>query len=108
MFVAALAVPEAFGAHGVVFGVVFMRRGGLFLALYALAARGDRALLGAIKRIAPLPLAGAVLIVAAGFVDDGLRSLLWLGRERIGFFGPLFTGLEGWRLHGATSWSATA
>ncbi len=99
MFVAALAVPEAFGAHGVVFGLFFAVVVVMFLALYALASHGDRALLGAIKRIAPLPLAGAVLIVAAGFADDGLRSLLWLGAIAIGFFGPLFTGLQGWRLH---------
>jgi low temperature requirement protein LtrA len=99
MFVAALAVPEAFGAHGVVFGAFFLVVVVMFLAVYALAAHGDRALLGAIKRIAPLPLAGGVLILAAGFVSDGLRSLLWLGAIAIGFFGPLFTGLEGWRLH---------
>ena len=99
MFVAALAVPEAFGAHGVVFGAFFLVVVVMFLAVYALAAHGDRALLGAIKRIAPLPLAGGVLILAAGFVGDGLRSLLWLGAIAIGFFGPLFTGLEGWRLH---------
>jgi low temperature requirement protein LtrA len=99
MFVAALAVPEAFGAHGVVFGVAFLFVVVMFLALYALASHGDRALIGAIRRIAPLPLAGASLILAAGFVDDGLRSLLWLGAIGIGFFGPLVTRLDGWRLH---------
>src|SRR5215475_578507 len=78
MFVAALAVPEAFGKHGVVFGVAFLGVVVMFLALYALAAHGDRPLLGAIKRIAPLPLTGAVLIVVAGFVSDGRRSVLWL------------------------------
>lgn len=57
------------------------------------------ALLGAIERIAPLPLTGAVLLLAAGFVGDWLRWVLWLGAIAIGLFGPLFTGLEGWPLH---------
>src|SRR5262249_37138769 len=99
MFVAALAVPQAFGNHGVVFGVAFFGVVVMFLALYALAAHGDRALVGAIKRIAPLPLTGAALIVGAGFVGRGLRSVLWLIAIAIGFFGPVCTGLEGWRLH---------
>ena len=53
MFVAALAVPDAFGSHGVVFGVAFLIVNVMQLTLYALAARGDRDLLAAILRIAP-------------------------------------------------------
>src|SRR6266550_498862 len=71
MFVAALAVPEAFGRHGVVFGVGFLIVNVMHLTLYALGARGDRDLLAAILRIAPLALSGALLIVAAGFLDGG-------------------------------------
>ena len=48
MFVAALAVPEAFGRHGVVFGVAFLIVAVMQLTLYALTARGDRGLLQAI------------------------------------------------------------
>ena len=54
MFVAALAVPDAFGRHGVVFGVAFLIVNVMHLTLYALGARGDRDLLAAILRIAPL------------------------------------------------------
>ena len=43
MFVAALAVPEAFGNEGVVFGVAFLIVNVMYLALYALGARGDGA-----------------------------------------------------------------
>ena len=53
MFVAALAVPDAFGRHGVVFGVAFLIVNVMHLALYALSARGDRDLFVAILRIAP-------------------------------------------------------
>jgi low temperature requirement protein LtrA len=101
MFVAALAVPDAFGSHGVLFGVAFLIVNVMHLTLYALAARGDRDLLAAILRVAPSALAGAVLIVAAGFAQGGLKPLLWLAALAIGFFGPLLGGLSGWRVQPA-------
>jgi low temperature requirement protein LtrA len=101
MFVAALAVPDAFGRHGVAFGVAFLIVNVMQLALYALGARGDRDLLTAILRVAPSALTGAVLIIAAGFVDGGAKTMLWLAAIAIGFFGPLFTGLSGWRVEPA-------
>src|SRR5436190_21177923 len=87
MFVAALAVPDAFGRHGVVFGAAFLIVNVMHLTLYALAARGDRDLLAAILRIAPFTLAGAALIVAAGFVHGGLRPVLWLAALAVGLLG---------------------
>jgi low temperature requirement protein LtrA len=101
MFVAALAVPDAFGLHGVVFGFAFLIVNVMHLALYALAARGDRDLLAAILRIAPSALAGAALIVAAGFVHGGLKPVLWLAALAVGFFGPLLGGMSGWRVQPA-------
>jgi low temperature requirement protein LtrA len=101
MFVAALAVPEAFGRHGVVFGVAFLIVTVMHLTLYALAARGDRDLLAAILRIAPAALAGATLIIAAGFVHGGLRPMLWLAALAVGLFGPLLGGVSGWRVQPA-------
>jgi low temperature requirement protein LtrA len=101
MFVAALAVPEVFGRHGVLFGVAFLIVNVMHLALYALGARDDRDLLAAILRIAPLALAGAALIIAAGFVHGTLRPLLWLAALVVGLFGPLFSSLSGWRVQPA-------
>jgi low temperature requirement protein LtrA len=101
MFIAALAVPDAFGSHGVVFGVAFLIVTVMHLTLYALAARDDRDLLTAILRIAPWSLFGAALIIAAGFVDGGAKTVLWLAAIGIGFFGPLFGGVSGWRVQPA-------
>ena len=53
MFVAALAVPEAFGDHGVLFGVAFLLVAVMHLALYALSARSEPELFVAILRIVP-------------------------------------------------------
>jgi low temperature requirement protein LtrA len=98
MFVAALAVPEAFGRHGVVFGVAFLIVNVMWLTLYVLAARGDPDLLAAILRSAPWGLTGSALIIAAGFVDGALRPMLWLAALAVGLFGPLLAGSSGWRV----------
>ena len=76
MFVAALAVPTAFGDHGVLFGVAFFVVCAMHLAVYALAGRGNPDLLGAVLRLAPWELLGATLIVVAGFTDGAART--WL------------------------------
>jgi low temperature requirement protein LtrA len=98
MFVAALAVPDAFGAHGVVFGVAFLFVTVMHLTLYALAARGDRGLYAAILGIAPMALLGAALIIAAGFVDGSLKPVLWLAALVAGYLAPLLRGASGWRV----------
>jgi low temperature requirement protein LtrA len=101
MFVAALAVPDAFGRHARVFGVAFMVVQLMHLALQALAGRADRDLLGAILRMAPSALVGAGLILAAGFIHAGLRPWLWLAAVAVGLFGPLLGGVRGWRVEPA-------
>jgi low temperature requirement protein LtrA len=101
MFVAALAVPEAFGQHGVVFGVAFLIVLVMHLTLYALAARGDEDLTAAILRLAPSAVVGAALIIAAGFVDGGPRPFFWLAALAVGYVGPLLGGMSGWRVHPA-------
>jgi low temperature requirement protein LtrA len=101
MFVAALAVPEVFGRHGVVFGVAFLIVNVMWLTLFVLGARGDPDLLAAIVRSAPWGLTGSALIIAAGFVDGALRPILWLAALAVGLFGPLLAGSSGWRVEPA-------
>ena len=101
MFIAALAVPDAFGRHGVVFGVAFLIVCVMQIALFALAGRGDPVLLAAVLRIAPSSLVTAVLITAAGFVQTGLRPVLWLAALVIGYFAPLLGEMSGWRVRPA-------
>jgi low temperature requirement protein LtrA len=101
MFVAALAVPDAFGRHGVVFGVAFMIVRVMHIALYALAGRGDPDLLAAVSRFAPTVLLAGSLIIAAGFIDGTLKPVLWLGALAIDYFAPLLSGSTGWRVEPA-------
>ena len=101
MFVAALAVPDAFGSHGVLFGVAFFVVTVMHLTLYALSARSDPDLLAAILRIAPSALLGAALIILAGFVDGGLKPILWLAALAVAYFVPPVLGMRGWRVQPA-------
>ena len=101
MFVAALAVPEAFGRHGVVFGVAFLIVAAMQPLLFALTTRSDRDLVRAILRTAPAALSGAALILAAGFVHGWLKPTLWVVALAVGLFAPLFIEVTGWRVHAA-------
>jgi low temperature requirement protein LtrA len=94
-------VPEAFGGHGVVFGVAFLIVALMQLSLYALSARGDPDLFEAVVRIVPSSIVGATLITVAGFVHGGLKPALWLIAIAIGFFAPIVVAPSGWRLHPA-------
>jgi low temperature requirement protein LtrA len=98
MFVAALVVPGVFDDEGVLFGVAFVVVCAMHLALYALAARGNRDLLGAVARLAPWTLLGAALILVAGFAE-GVRTWLWLAALVCGYVGAVLSGSAGWQLH---------
>jgi low temperature requirement protein LtrA len=101
MFVAALAVPDAFGRYGVLFGVAFLIVNLVHVTLNTLTSRGNRDLRAATLRYAPSALLGATLILVAGFVHGGVKPLLWLAALAIGLFGPLLGGLSGWRVEPA-------
>ena len=99
LFVAALAVPEAFGSHRLVFALAFLVVQVMFVGLFAVAGRAEPDLLAAVLRMARTTLLGGALIVAAAFVDSGLRPLLWLAAVAVGFVGPILVGVRGWRVH---------
>ena len=98
MFVGALVVPGVFDDEGVLFGVAFLVVCAMHLALYALAGRGDPALLGAVLRLAPWTLLGAILILAAG-ITDGARVWLWFAALTVTYVGAALSGSRGWQLN---------
>ena len=71
----------------------------MFVGLFAVAGRAEPDLLAAVLRMARTTLLGGALIVAAAFVDSGLRPLLWLAAVAVGFVGPILVGVRGWRVH---------
>jgi low temperature requirement protein LtrA len=98
MLLVALAVPDAFGDDGVLFGVAYFTVRVLHLVLYVIAARGDPDLLGAVIRLAPTAVAGPALIVVAGFLDGPAQVGLWAAALGIDYLGALFGRMRGWSL----------
>ncbi len=98
MFLAALAVPDAFDGQGVLFGGALLVVVALHIALYALAGRGHPDLLRAVLRLAPWSLLGATLILLAG-VLDGARTWLWIAALVTIYVGAALAGSTGWRVH---------
>ena len=97
MFIAALAVPTAFGADGVLFGVAYLAVRTLHIVLFVLAARGDRDMLGSVFRLAIGTAIGSGLIVVAGFTDGDLQAALWTIALTLDFLGGAFSS-GGWRV----------
>jgi low temperature requirement protein LtrA len=98
MLVVALAVPEAFAAHGVLFGVAYLLVRLLHLLLYAIAGKGDPDLLGAVLRYTPTATIAPAIIVAAGFLDGGAQAAVWLVALAVDYVGALVGRGQGWRI----------
>ena len=106
MLIAALAVPGAFGAYGLVFGVAYFIVRALHIVLYAIAGRGDRRVMQAVLRIAPSALTGAALLVVAGFTDDTARLVIWAVALAIDYLWLLVRGCVAGASARVISWSA--
>jgi low temperature requirement protein LtrA len=85
--VAALAVPEAFGDSGVLFGVSFAIARWLHIFIFA-EANEDIAAAQAIRRLARTALPAPILLIVAGFLDGSAQTALWLLALAIDFAGP--------------------
>jgi low temperature requirement protein LtrA len=99
MFGVALAVPGAFGDDAVLFGVAYLLVRLLHLILSATVARDDPDRRGAMLRFAPTAIAGASLLVVAGFLEGDERIAVWLVALAIDYLGPVVIGAGGgWRV----------
>ena len=98
MLIVALAVPRAFGDDAVLFASGYLLVRILHIVLFAIVGRGDRDLVGAILRFAPTALAGASLLVLAGFLDGDARIVVWFVALAIDYVGALVGGGRGWRI----------
>jgi low temperature requirement protein LtrA len=98
MLVVSLAVPKAFGADGVTFGIAYFVVRALHLVLYAFAGRGDRDLFRAVLKIVPAETIGPVLLVFAGFLDGAPQLAVWGAALAIDYLGVLVGRMRGWRI----------
>ena len=100
-FIAALAVPDAFGTHRLLFGVALFVVAATFVGLYALVSKHEPELLAAVLGLSRAVLLASALILAAAFVPAGIRPVLWALAVVIAYLGPQLEGLEGWRVEPA-------
>ena len=89
MLVAALAVPEAFGANAVLFGVAYLIVRLLQLQLFAIAGKRDTDVLRVVLRLLPMAILVPVIIVVAGFLDGRGQAALWVIALAIDYLGAL-------------------
>ena len=98
MLLVALSVPLAFGKDAALFGVAYLAVRVLHVILYALAAKSDPDLLGAVFRLAPTAILGPSLIIAAAFFDGATQGALWAGALVVDYAGAALGGGRGWRV----------
>ena len=102
MLVMGLAVPHAFGEDGVLFGCAYLVVTALFLLLYSVTTRDNRAMHRAVLLLAPGVLLAPILVLAAGFFDAGwVRALLWTVALIVTLGAPFVSGTSGWQVRPA-------
>ena len=96
--VASLAVPNAFGETGLVFGVAFLILRLQSLTLLAISGRGDHDFFRAIMRTLPGSIIAPGCIIAAAFVEGPAQLILW-GLALAVFYGGALVGhMRGWQV----------
>jgi low temperature requirement protein LtrA len=98
MFVIALAVPEAFAADGVLFGIGYLIVRLINVALYGVAAKRDPDLVQAVVRLLPPATLGPLILLAAGFLDGGWQTALWVIALTVIYGGALIGRGRGWNI----------
>ena len=109
MFVAALAVPEAFediggGLSGpVVLALAYLMVRVLHLTIFWLAAGAghDYALRGQLLRFAPSVIGSTVLLLVASQLEGTAQILMWVAVLIVDYAGTILAGASGWRLNSA-------
>jgi low temperature requirement protein LtrA len=100
MLVASLAVPYAFTDDALLFGVAYALVRVLQPITYVAATSGQPDLRRAILRLAPGLVAGGLLVLAAGLVEQPWRTWLWVAALTVDYAGTLVLsgGGRDWRI----------
>jgi len=99
MLVASLAVPDAFGEYGVLFGLAYFVVRLLHVVLFVLATSDTPETNQAMLRLAPGFLAAPVLLIVAGFADGFVQGALWAVAIGIDLSVSLVRGVAGFQVH---------
>src|SRR5918998_6852019 len=99
MFVASLAVPDAFGEYGVLFGLAYFVVLLLQVILFALATGSEPEQRRAILRLAPGLVVGPALLIVAGFLDGLAQGTLWAVALAVSYGVAFVRSVSGFRVH---------
>lgn len=99
MLVASLAVPDAFGEHGVLFGSAYFVVRLLHVVLSVLATGNTPETRQAFLLLAPGFLVAPALLVVAGFVDGFAQGAFWAAALAIDLGVSFVRGVSGFRVH---------
>jgi low temperature requirement protein LtrA len=99
MLVASLAVPDAFGEYGALFGLAYFVVRLLHVVLFVLATGSTPETHQAIVRLAPGFLVAPVLLIVAGFLDGFAQGALWAVALAIDLGVSLVRGVSGFQVH---------
>jgi len=99
MLVASLAVPDAFGEYGVLFGLAYFVVRLLHVVLFVLATGNTPETQQAFVRLAPGFLVAPALLIPAGFADGFAQGTLWTAALAIDLSVSLVRGVSGFRVH---------
>jgi len=96
--VASLCIPAAFDESGLLFASAYAVVRVAQIALFVLASRDDAGLRRSVIGLGGSTLVGVSLLLAASFADGPLQGALWGLALALDMAGPLFFGVEGWKL----------
>jgi low temperature requirement protein LtrA len=99
MLVASLAVPDAFGEAGIIFGGAYFLVRLLHLALYAFTTGDSLEARRAVVGFAPGFLGGPALLVIAGALSGSAQGALWAFALAIDYGVALLRGVAGFSVH---------
>jgi low temperature requirement protein LtrA len=98
LLVVALCVPEAFGAHALLFASFYAVVRIAQIVLFIVASRDDANLRRSVTGLAGSTAIGVGLLVTASFADGALQGGLWALALLLDMGGPYLFGSEGWKL----------
>jgi low temperature requirement protein LtrA len=99
MLVASLAVPDAFGEYGALFGLAYFVVRLLHVVLFVLTTGSTPETHQAIVRLAPGFLVAPALLIVAGFLDGFAQGALWVVALAIDLGVSLVRGVSGFQVH---------
>jgi low temperature requirement protein LtrA len=97
MLIAALAVPNAFGDDGVIFGCAYFVVRVMHIVLFV-QATPHLEVHDAIARLARAAIPAPALLIAAGFLDGPVQAALWVVALAVDYAAPLVFGVSGFRV----------